>query len=152
MKKADRITAVVLLAVAGFVFYQSWLLPPSLTFGPGPAFLPAWLAVLLAILSIILFVASLKPAALAQESSPWPGRRELTAVGLVLGGLFVFALALEIAGFIISTFIFVLYLMRMTQKETWSKATLVALGTMGGLFIVFQVLLGISLPKNWLGF
>lgn|SRR4030042_250000 len=152
MKKADLISGIVFLALSGFVLYQSWLMPESRTFGPGPAFLPGWLGVVLAGLATILIIGALRRNSNTVDKSPLPLGKEMLAIGKVLGGLAVFALLMETVGFIVNTFIFVLYLMRVTQRERWPMAALIAVLTTAGLYTVFSVLLAISLPKNIYGF
>lgn len=152
MKKADLISGVVLLALSGFVFYRSWLMPDSRTFGPGPAFLPAWLGVVLTVLATILIIGALLRRPSVEDKNPFPMGSAMVAVGKVLGGLAVFALLMETVGFIVNTFAFVLYLMRATQRERWPMAALIAVLTTAGLYIVFSVLLKISLPTNNYGF
>lgn len=152
MKKADLITGIVLLALSGFVLFKSWLMPESLTFGPGPAFLPGWLGVIMAGLATFLIVGAWRRSPDALDKNPFPGGREFLAVGKILGGLAVFALLMETLGFIVNTFLFVLYLMRASQREPWPKAALIAALTTAGLYTVFQILLAITLPKNMFGF
>jgi putative tricarboxylic transport membrane protein len=152
MKKADVISGIVLLVLSGFVLYQSWLMPESKTFGPGPAFLPAWLGVFLAGLATILMIGALRRSKSTEEKNPFPLGKSMLAVGKVLGGLAVFALLMETVGFIVNTFVFVLYLMRATQRERWPMAALIAVLTTAGLYTVFRVILNISLPTNIYGF
>ncbi|MBW6487389.1 MAG: tripartite tricarboxylate transporter TctB family protein [Syntrophobacterales bacterium] len=152
MKKADLVTGVVLLVLAGYVIHEAWLMPPSGTFGPGSGFLPFWLGIILAGLSLILVVGAAVRPQDSNDVSPFPARQALLAVAKVLGGLVLFTLLMETVGFIANTFIFVLYLMKVVQRERWLSSLLIAAATTASLFIVFQVLLGISLPKNMFGF
>ncbi len=152
MKKADLISGVVLLALSGFVLYKAWLMPASNTFGPGPAFLPGWLGALLACLATILMISAVRRRPSATDKNPFPLGKDILPVIKVLSGLAVFALLMETVGFIINTFLFVLYLMRATQREPWPMATLIAVMTTAGLYGVFSLLLKISLPTNIYGF
>ncbi len=87
MKKADMITGIVLLVLSGYVIWESWLMPPSATFGPGAGFLPFWLGVLLAVLAVILFVAGLAPPGNGegQRNPVFPGKQALFAIAAGLG-------------------------------------------------------------------
>lgn len=152
MKKADLITGIVLLVLSGYVITQAWRMPPSATFGPGSGFLPFWLGVILAALSLLLIVkASLRQK--GESDAPlFPGRQGLLTVVKVLGGLALFALLMETLGFIASSFLFVAYLMRVVQGDRWKPVLLTAVLTTAGLYVVFHVLLGIALPRNMFGF
>jgi putative tricarboxylic transport membrane protein len=152
MKKADMITGVVLLVLAGYVIYEAALMPPSGTFGPGSGFFPFWLGIILAGLSLILVVgAALRPTD-RNDVSPFPPRKALFAVTKVLGGLVIFTLLMEMLGFIANTFVFVVYLMKVVQRERWWLTLLIAVVTTACIYIVFKILLGISLPRNMFGF
>ncbi len=152
MKKADWITGIVLLVLAGYVIYEAWLMPPSGTFGPGSGFFPFWLGIILAGLSLILMTgAALRPKD-PNEASPFPARQAFFAVIKVLGGLVIFTVLMETLGFILNTLVFVTYLMKIVQKERWWMTFLIAVATTACLYIVFQVLLGITLPRNQFGF
>jgi hypothetical protein len=58
---------------------------------------------------------------------------------------------MEVLGFVLNTFLFVSYLMLAVERERWKPAGMVAVLTTAGLYIIFQVLLGITLPKNMFG-
>lgn len=152
MKKADLITGIVLLVLAGFVIYEAWLMPPSGTFGPGSGFFPFWLGIILAVLSLILVVGAAVRPKDSSDVSPFPAWKALFAVAKVLGGLVMFTILMETLGFMVNTFIFVTYLMKVVQGERWWMTLLIAVATTACLYIVFQLLLGISLPRNMFGF
>ena len=58
---------------------------------------------------------------------------------------------MEILGFALNTFLFVAYMMMAVERERAKLALLVAVATTAGLYIIFQVLLGITLPKSVFG-
>lgn len=152
MKKADLITGFVLLALSGFVIWESLQMPASLTFGPGSAFLPFWLGVLMAALAALLILGAWLRKADPQEKPPFPGGKALLRVTLVMVGLAAYIFLMEILGFLLNTFVFVAYLMLGVEREKWMLTGMVAVLTTAGLFLIFQVLLGITLPKSMFGF
>ena len=153
MKKADMITGFVLLVLSGYVIRESWLMPPSATFGPGPGFLPFWLGVLLAVLAAILLVRpGAAPATEKDGNPPFPAGKALFAIGAVLVGLAALHLADGGLGFLVDTFLFVAFLLGVVERERWRMTLLVAVLTTAALYIIFQVLLGITLPRNMFGF
>jgi putative tricarboxylic transport membrane protein len=153
MKKADMISAVVLLALAGYVIQDAWRMPPSATFGPGAGFLPFWLGIVLAVLATILLVTNWKREATAKDSEAvFPGKKALFAITLVMAGLAVYIQLIEVVGFLLDTFLFVLFLVKVVERETWRLALTVAVSTTAVLFLTFQVLLKITLPSNMFGF
>jgi putative tricarboxylic transport membrane protein len=152
MKKADMITGVVLLALSGFVIQETWRMPPSMTFGPGPAFLPFWLGALLAIFAAILFVSAWRRQATEKDSeSVFPGKQALWVITLVMVGLAGYIFLIEVLGYLLDTFLFIVFLMKVVQREKWPLTLMVAIGTTAVLFLTFQILLQITLPSNMFG-
>jgi putative tricarboxylic transport membrane protein len=153
MKKADMIAAVVLLALAGYVIQDAWRMPPSATFGPGAGFLPFWLGILLAVLATILFVTNWKREATEKDSEAvFPGKKALFAITLVMAGLAAYIQLIEVLGYLVDTFLFVLFLVKVVERETWRLTLTVAVSTTAVLFVTFQILLKITLPSNMFGF
>lgn len=152
MKKADLISGCVLLVLSGFVIWESWNMPPSATFGPGPGFLPLWMGVIVAGLAAILFLTALFRTHDPNEPAIFPGKKALTAVGLVLLGLTLYTILMEPLGFLANTLLFVAFLMAVVQREGFKVTAAVAVLTTAGLYIIFHLLLGISLPRSPFGF
>ena len=153
MKKADMITGVILLALSGFVIQETWRMPPSATFGPSAGFLPFWLGVVLAVFATILFVSAWRrPATEKDNNSIFPGKQALFAITLTLVGLAVYILLIEVVGYLVDTFLFIVFLMKVVEREKWPLTLMVAVGTTAVLFLTFQFLLKITLPSNMFGF
>lgn len=153
MKKADLITSVILLVISGYVIQEAWRMPPSATFGPGSGFLPFWLGVLLTVLAVILLATAWRRQATEKDSkSPFPGKRALIAIGSVLGGLAVYIVLIEVLGYLVDTFLYVAFLLGIVERQRWPITVGVAVLTTAGLYLIFQVLLGITLPSNMFGF
>ncbi len=152
MKKADQITAIVLLLFSAFVIQQSSRMELFVEFAPGYGFFPFWLGILMAILSVMLFVDASRRPAEKDELAPIPGREALIKVALILAGLGVYAFLMEITGYVIDTLLLVVLLLGVVERERWQVTALVAVLATGLLYLIFQVILGVSLPKGPLGF
>jgi putative tricarboxylic transport membrane protein len=153
MKKAEMMAGVFLLALSGFVIWGALTMPPSSSFGPGAGFLPFWLGVLLAVLATILFVSAWRSQATEKNTKPvFPGKQALFAITSVLVGLAVYILLIEVVGYLVDTFLFVVFLMKVVEREKWPLTLMIAVSTTVGLFITFQILLQITLPSNMFGF
>ncbi len=127
-------------------------MPPSATFGPGAGFLPFWLGALLAVLSVLLIVTASRQAVAPPIRSPVPNRGALIAVGATMGALAAYILLYERLGFLLGTGLLTAFLLGVVEREGWFTAVSVAALNAVGLYVVFQVLLGVNLPKNFLGF
>jgi putative tricarboxylic transport membrane protein len=117
MKKAEMITGVVLLILSGLVIWGALEMPPSATFGPGAGFLPFWLGVLLAVLATILFVSAWRSQATEKDSEPvFPGKQALFAIAAVLVGLAVYIFFIDTLGYLVDTFLFVVFLVKVVER------------------------------------
>ncbi len=152
MKQADRITAIVLLLFSAFVIQQSARMDLFVEFAPGYGFFPFWLGILMAVLSIMLFVDASRRPAEKDELAPIPGREALFKAVLVLAGLGAYAFLMEITGYVFDTLLLVVLLLGVVEREKWKTTALVAVLMTALLYLIFQVILGVSLPKGPLGF
>jgi putative tricarboxylic transport membrane protein len=152
MRKADRITGVIVLLFSIYLMEESWRMPPSATFGPGAGFLPFWLGALLALLSILLIVNAFRRPVVSTTKRIFPSGRVLLTLGAVIAGLAVYILTLEILGFLVGTGLLTAFLLGFAGRERWYTTILVAVLNAAGLYVIFQVLLGVNLPSNRFGF
>ena len=116
----------------------------------GPAFLPFLAAVLLGILSLISLLQTLK-GTLQDDYNAW-AKMSFLKLGLVVASLFLYVLLLNTLGFLLDTFILLLFLFRVMEPYRWTKVLFASLLTIGAVYAFFVVLLDSRLPKGLLGF
>ena len=152
MKRADQITGFLTLIFSLVLMEGSRRMPPSATFGPGAGFLPFWCGALLALLSVSLIVDAFRRPAASVTKPVFPAGRGWLTLAAVVVGLTAYVLTLEILGFLIGTGLLTAYLLGFVQKVKWTTAIVVALLNAAALYVMFQMLLGVSLPANRFGF
>jgi putative tricarboxylic transport membrane protein len=146
VRSADRVTAALLLALsvaftAGALKYYSWWGPG----GPGSAFLPFWLGVVMALLALLMLVKSLR--------NPYPGdawlpRGEgLRTILVVLGVTVAFVALLNVIGMILGTALFVAALVGYLGRHRWWVIAAVAAGAAGFNYLVFMRWLRVPFPE-----
>jgi putative tricarboxylic transport membrane protein len=142
---SDRILGLIGLLLAAFYAYSATLIEESFITDPvGPKTFPIIVAGVFALCSLYFI---LRP----DPEPQWTGARSLFDVALAAGVMFAYAALLPELGFILSTFIATLYLayrLGATPLETLG----IALGTSLGLYVVFRLVLGLSLAHGPLGF
>jgi putative tricarboxylic transport membrane protein len=157
MKRANQITGIVLLIFSGYIIMASIQMPlrqitGRTSFAPSTGFLPMWLGVLMAILSILLIVnASLREAD-SNRGAIFARGKALAAVVLFLAGLATYIALLEVLGYFSATMLLTAFLLRFVMGAGWKRTLLVAVSASAVLFVIFQVLLHVELPKNMFGF
>jgi putative tricarboxylic transport membrane protein len=152
MRRADKVTGVIVLIFSVAVIEGSRRMPPSNTFGPGAGFMPFWLGVLMAVFSILLIVNATRQPVESGGRFLFPIGRPVLSILETVGGLAAFILLLEPLGFLLTTALLTAFLLRVVESERWLTTAVVAVVNAIGLYVVFQVLLGAALPKNFLGF
>jgi len=151
MKKSDLAVALILLGLAGFVLAQSLKLPFGRVQTPQTGFFPTFLAVLLLIFSFLLLAqAFFAPAEKRRGQDPMTSEA-WARVGLTLAAMVGFALVLERLGFLLTTFVLMVLLLRAVDSERWPKVIAIAVAAAGFAYALFGWLLGIPLPAGFLG-
>jgi high-affinity Fe2+/Pb2+ permease len=150
VRNADRIAGAALLAFAvafcaGALKYYTYSGPG----GPGSAFLPFWLGVLMAVLAAWLLVGALRSR---DPGAAWLPRGEgLRRLALVLGITAAFVALLKFVGMILGTGLFLVVLMRVLDKNPWPLTLSVAAATAGLIYLVFSYWLRVPFPVSVFG-
>ena len=149
MRNADRVTAALLLAfavafsVGALKSYQWWG-----SGGPGPAFMPFWLGLVMAFLALTMLIRSLR------EKNPgesWLPRGEgLRDLLVVLAATVAYVALLNVTGMIIGTALYLAFLVRYLGKHRWWVTLSVALGAAGFNWLVFVHWLRVPMPEGML--
>ena len=144
MRNADRVTALLLLAfsvafAAGALKYYSWWGSG----GPGSAFLPFWLGLVMAILALMLLFKK------SRVEGGWLPRGEgLRDMLVVLGVTSAFVAFLSVTGMVIGTAIYLLILVRYLGRHPWWTTAAIALAAAGFNWLVFVHWLRVPMPEG----
>ena len=147
MRKADRITAALLLAfsaafVAAALRYYTWWGDS----GPGSAFMPFWLGLVMAGLAALLLFRRPRPA---DDIVDWMPRGEgAKRVLVVLGVTVAFVVLMQVIGMIVGGAIFLAILMRYLERHPWWLTIVVSLGAAAVNWLVFAHWLRVPLPQG----
>ena len=151
MKKNDQMSSLVWLLLALYICTESMRLPLGAWRDPGPGFLPLGSGIILGILSGIAYLkASMSKSPEAKGS--WYSKERWKNLVVVVVALFAYAIFLEILGFLLATFLLLIFLFRGIEPQKW----VVSIGGSAlASFIsyaVFELWLKTQLPKGILGF
>ena len=151
MKRANVVAATGFLALAGLFLFES----RKLSFGtlrlPHTGFFPKILIILLIVLTVICLIHALRDGAVetGPEKIPTQGWIRIGATLAILVG---FALVLEALGFLASTFLLMLLLLRAVDAPPWPRVVVIALLSAVLAYGTFSWLLGVPLPHGVWGF
>ncbi|NNM46762.1 tripartite tricarboxylate transporter TctB family protein [Knoellia koreensis] len=140
-------TQAALVAVGGYVAIASRSLGVWTEAGPGPGFFPLVLGLFLVVLSLVWFVQTPRQVAPASAS-----QRTLLRTGAVtIGSLVLLAAVLNVVGFQIAMFAFLLFHLR-RGRVRWLASVIIALVGSVGTFHLFGDVLLVPLPLSSLPF
>jgi len=149
VRSADRVTAALLLAfavafsVGALKSYQWWG-----SGGPGPAFMPFWLGLVMAILALMMLIKSLKEK---NAGAAWLPRGEgLRDMLVVLAATVAFVALLNVTGMIIGTALYLAVLIRYLGRHPWWMTLAIALAAAGFNWLVFVHWLRVPMPEGML--
>ncbi len=149
MKQANTVGGVVVAAIGLSFLWGASKLAMGTAGAPGPGFVPFWEGMAMAIAGLALVVTSLR-----QPSAPpvrWPRGDSLRMIVHLALALVGYLLLAELLGYITSTFLFML-----AASSAWRRYSRRVIGVSAaafsvGLYVVFDVLLRTSLPRNPFG-
>jgi putative tricarboxylic transport membrane protein len=150
LKKTTLIINIIWLLFSMAVCLESWRLDAGSLHSPGPGFLPFIAGLLLGILAVIAFIQGLKKKDFREKEALSFGTY-LIKVGLLTGVLVVYIFFLNILGFLVGTFLLLLFLFRIVEPLGWRTVIVASLITLGAVYLLFDVFLGTQLPRGILG-
>lgn len=115
---------------------------------PGPGFVPFFLGLSLALLSLLSFMVSdrqVKPEAF------WNNLERGKSIFFIFAGLGIYLVLLNIAGFFIDTLLLMIYLMKFSGEKGYKRTLVTSAVTMVFIYFLFYKLLSIPLPKGMVG-
>ena len=146
MLTTDRVAGGALVLVGAIALWQSLQLPLGSLRQPGPAYMPALLAVLLMLFGIA--VAALGGATGRFSAVAWPEWRHALAI---FGACAFAAVALERLGYRLTTGLVLAFLLGVVERKHPLVTIALAVGVAGGSFFLFNTLLRVPLPRGPLG-
>jgi putative tricarboxylic transport membrane protein len=150
MLRSDRFSALFFLALAIFICQQSTGIGVGTLRRPGPGLLSFGAGAGIGLLSLAFLIQtffSKKASAEAVQDKGTGGKEKTISICI---SLFIYTIAVNWLGFILSTLFFVLFLFRTVEAEPWWRSVIKAVLVTIGNYLVFVVWLGVRLPRGFL--
>jgi len=148
----DKYTSIVLLLIGITFVWQSRNISES-SYGSnvGPDIFPAGLGILLILLSIRLFYEVMK-SPIDNKVDADKLRPDYKRFLLILGAAFLYAYFLEEIGYVIGTFIFLLFAFQVIERGKWLSSLIISAAFSCVIYYLFVQVLQGSLPgfPEWL--
>ncbi|MGV0909886.1 tripartite tricarboxylate transporter TctB family protein [Martelella sp. FOR1707] len=142
---SDRIFGGIGFVIAIFFAWQASIIQESfLTDAVGPKVFPYIIAAVMGISSVYFLV---KP----DPEPHWPRAGRLAEIGLAVLVLAAYAELLPVAGFVVATAVAAAYLTwRLGSRPI--ESLIIGIATSVGIYIIFHLVLGLSLARGPFGF
>jgi putative tricarboxylic transport membrane protein len=116
---------------------------------PGPGFLPFITGAILTGLSLIVFLQSRRTAEAGETPKPFlSDKKRATKAFLTLFALLAYAIGMDYLGFLVSTTVFIAFLLGVVEPQKWYVVVFGSLLSSGVSYTLFEILLQSPLPKG----
>jgi len=150
MKKNDRYTSLIWAAFGLYIAFEGYRLEIGTLRAPQAGFLVFWSGIVLSGLSMGLFFQASLSKEEKEKEMLWRGRQWLKGVKLILG-LLVYVLVLNWMGFLLSTFLLLLFLLKGLEPQRWRVALPLSILVTALCQIVFGLIFEFRFPEGFLG-
>ncbi len=153
MRKADLVTAAILLALAAIVVWESYNLGIGWgSSGPGSGFFPFWMGVIMMAACLAIIVQAVRRA----DAKPFIRPESLAPVLKVLWPAVAFVVLMQFVGLYVAAAVYLAFYMRWIGRHSWPSVAVVAIGFAVIAFVVFETWFLVPMPKgpveSWLGY
>jgi ABC-type Fe3+-siderophore transport system permease subunit len=152
MKMRDLVSSLIWMVLGAFFVVgalQQGLIRKGV---PGPGFLPFISGLALILVSLFVLIPALRRTETDEKILFFPEQDSFKKLSMGILALFSFGFAMLHVGYILTTFVFMLFMARIMRSRSWWTAALVALLTSALTYILFEVLLAVHLPKGQFGY
>lgn len=148
MTSEDKFPAIFFLLLSAFICIESLHLDLGDWRKPGSGLFPFWSGAAVGVLGLVILFQSWKGKATEEEREI-----EISWRGIILCffALSMYILLLDISGFIMTTFLFIGFLMKIVERKGWVATILTASGIAVASYGFFARLLHSELPKGIFG-
>jgi len=146
--RSSLIVCVVLVCFAVFCYMVAGTFPNRGT-GPGPAFFPRMLSILLVLLSVALAAKCFARPKREAKSLSIPERKTLLVAAGLLLALILYAVLMNVTGYFTATLLFLVALFFLLGENRPLRAGGWSIGVTVCLWWVFQHFLNVPLPTGF---
>jgi len=150
MKKKDRIEGLIWMILAVSVCIGSFKLDLGTFQKPGPGFMPFLAGSVLGLFSLILILSTFLDQFNREDTRAikFFSKKKWKNFVLPLLSLFGYVLLLDVLGFIFTTFLFLLFLFKITDPRRWFWPLVLTGSTVSISYLVFSLWLKCQFPKG----
>ena len=150
MTRKEWVVPLALLLVGGASTIEAWRLGLGTFHRPGVGFLPFLVGISLSLIALYSLIIDIAAARKEEGKEKFFGPF-LVRVVLVVCCLGLYVVLLPVAGYLLSTFLLLVFLFKTGGVRRWSSTLAASLLTTFASYLLFGYWLGIRFPKGFLG-
>ena len=149
MKNGVWVPSLFLLALSSFICQQSVVIGVGSLGQPGPGLLAFGSGLAMGGMALCLLIQSFISKERRQEDLEHRSALKSGKLSMLCISLFVYIIAVNRLGFVLSTFLFVIFILRLVESKKWWRTLLEATLITIGNYLIFAVWLGLGLPLGF---
>jgi hypothetical protein len=151
MKNNDQRSSVLWFAIGLAIALYSKKYGLGTLASPGPGFVPFLSGLAITLLALVVFFQQRRKEGKENLKDLWVQRKWPTML-MVMGVLVLYTIFLKTLGFLLTTFLLLIFLYRAMEPLSWRKVFFGAIVTALGSYAIFQLWLQAQLPEGIFGF
>ncbi len=151
MKTLDRVSSLVCLFLSALIFLESLRIGPGTLSNPGKGFITLGASGILGVLSIALFLQA-SFGGKGAKHSPLFAETAWKRILFILVSIFLYARFMPVVGYLISTFILMVLLFGVLEREKRTKVLFFSALSTLATYIIFSKWLNCQFPDGFFGF
>jgi putative tricarboxylic transport membrane protein len=145
MKDLDFASGIFLLLFGSFLAVEALKLPLGGFRHPDAGFLPFGVSLVMIFLSVLVLAGALRKGHLKEWLRFGEGKWK---VWIAVLGMLAYVLVLNSLGFLLSTFLIMLLLLRVLERQGWTTSLAISLPSVLLGYLLFTRGLGVPLPRG----
>jgi putative tricarboxylic transport membrane protein len=150
MKRYQIISAGFLLFFGAIICWEARKLDMGRIVKPGPGFFPFWLGLALIFVGVAIIIQLRRAKAGEKTQGLWKELR-WDKIIYILVALLLYAFLLEFLGYLIATFLLMVFLFRAVEKQKWSVVIFGSIISSLITYALFKIWLQVQLPTGLWG-
>ena len=150
MKRYQVISAGFLLFFGAIICWEARKLDMGRIVKPGPGFFPFWLGLALIFVGVAIIIQLRRAKAGEKTQGLWKELR-WDKIIYILVALLLYAFLLEFLGYLIATFLLMVFLFRAVEKQKWSEVIFGSIISSLITYALFKIWLQVQLPTGLWG-
>ena len=149
MGRLDLYSSAFWLLFSIYVAIESYRLDLGNWHDPGPGYFPFGAALLFGCMALPVFIKSLKEVSASKGVSGAREKPRWQNVVLVLIAMVLYTFLLNTVGFVLCTFLIVVFFVKIVAQQRWTRSIMVALSMAVGSYLLFGLFLKAPLPEGF---